>query len=80
MMAILLSGLWEAEPVVYILALVALVAAWVQWWCLALDYQVHTSPWALVLQVVVVERVARRVSVAAQVALAQAVYRSALVV
>src|SRR5438132_11095499 len=80
MMAILLSGLWEAEPVVYKLALVALVAAWVQWLCLVLDYQVYTLPKALVSQVVVVERVAHRVSVAARVALAQAVYRSVQVV
>ena len=77
MMAILLCGLWEAEQVGYRLALVAWVVAWVQWLCLALDCQVYTSPKALVSQVVVVERVARRVVIAALVALAQVVYRSA---
>ena len=77
MMAILLSGLWEAEPVVYILALMALVVAWVQWLCLASDCQVYMSPKALVSRVVVVERVARRVSVAARVALVQVVCRLA---
>ena len=80
MTPLLLSGLWEAEPVGYILALVAWVAAWVQWLCLALDYQVYTLPKALVSRVVVVERVARSVLVVAQVALAQAVYRSVQVV
>jgi hypothetical protein len=79
MMALLLSGLWEAEPVGYRLALVVWVAAWAQWLCLALDYQVYTLPKALVSQVVVVERVAHRVSVAARVVLAQAVYRLAQV-
>ena len=78
MMAILLSGLWEAEQVVCILALVVLEAAWVQW-CLALDCQEYKSPKALVSQVVVVERVARRVVVAARVALAQVVCMLALV-
>ena len=48
-----------------------------QWLYLALDYQAYTSPKALVSQVVVVERVAHRVLVAARVALAQAVYRLA---
>ena len=77
MMAILLSGLWEAELVVYKLALVALVAAWVQWLCLVLDYQVYTLPRALVSQMVVLVWVAHKVSVAARAALAQVVYRLA---
>ena len=63
---------------VYRLAFVALVAAWAQWLCLVSECQAHMSPWALALQVVVVVWVARRVSVVALVALAQAVYRLAV--
>ena len=73
MMAILLSGLWEAGSVEYRLAL---MAAWVQWLCLALVDQVYKSPKALVSRVVVVERVAHRFAVAERVAWVQAACRS----
>ena len=63
----------------YILALVALVAAWARRWCLVLDYQEYKSPKALVSPVVVVERVARMVLVAERVVLALVVCRLALV-
>ena len=55
---------------------VALVAALAQWLYLVSECQAHMSPWALASQVVVLVWVARMVSVAALVALAQAVYRS----
>lgn len=63
---------------VYRLAFEAWAAVWVL--CLVLVCLVRRSPWASVQQVVVVELVARRVSVVALAVLAPVVYKSVLVV